>query len=126
MKIELDINAEGKNIINAYDDTSITIAGKSYTGSIVVAPDGEVENWGPEHFIDVSEQHFDQFFVLEPEIILFGTGQKLSFPSYDIMTTLATRQIGLEIMDTKAACRAYNFLVGEGREVIAALLMPNT
>lgn len=125
MKIELDLNAKGKNVITAYDDHSVTIAGTPYKESILIAPTGPIASWPPQKFADVLEQHFAQFISLKPEIILFGSGQRHCFPAYDIMSSLAEKQIGLEIMDTKAACRAYNFLVGEERAVLAALLMPN-
>jgi len=60
---------------------------------------------------------------LDPELVLVGTGPRLVFPRHEIMTALPLRGIGLEFMDTGAACRAYNFLLGEDRRVAAALLM---
>jgi len=125
MKIELDLNTEGKNVITAYDDHSVTVADRLYQESIVVSPDGPVEHWPPQDFADVSAQHFARLLDLKPEIILFGSGQRHRFPTADVMSNLAEKQVGLEVMDTKAACRAYNFLVGEGRAVLAALLMPD-
>ncbi len=125
MKIELDANIDGKNIISAYDDDSVTIAGRLHRQSIIISPAAAVEDWAPQSFSAVLEQHFARLITAKPEIILFGTGQRHRFPAYDIASNLAEQHIGLEIMDTRAACRAYNFLVGEGREVLAALLMPN-
>lgn len=122
MKIELDLNSEGKNVIDAYDKDSVTVAGVPYQDNLIISPDKLIENWGPDNFSELSEQHFEQIIALKPEIVLLGTGHEHRFPKYDIMDELAGRDIGLEIMDTGAACRAYNFLVGEGREVVAALL----
>jgi uncharacterized protein len=59
---------------------------------------------------------------MSPEIVLIGTGKTLQFPDHAVNAILLEQNIGVEIMDTGAACRAYNFLAGEGRLVIAALL----
>jgi len=68
----------------------------------------------------------EQIMSLDPEIVILGTGRELHFPAESITRPLAENNIGLEIMDTGAACRSYNFLVGEGRRVVAALLMIET
>ena len=65
----------------------------------------------------------DPFLEIMPEVLLIGTGQKLVFPDQKILLPLYHAGIGHEIMDTGAACRSYNFLVGEGRHVAAALFM---
>lgn len=121
MKIDLDLNTEGKNIINAYDDNSVTVNGVSYQSSLIVSPNRLVEDWGPQSFAELREQDFEQIMTFRPEIVLLGTGRTHRFPTYDLTENLALKRIGLEVMDTGAACRAYNFLVGEDREVVAAL-----
>ena len=61
--------------------------------------------------------------TLEPQIILLGTGMSLTLPEVDLMAAAARRGIGLEIMDTPAACRTFNVLVHERRAVVAALFL---
>jgi len=61
--------------------------------------------------------------TLEPQIILLGTGMSLTLPEVDLMAAAAQRGIGLEIMDTPAACRTYNVLIHERRAVVAALFL---
>jgi uncharacterized protein len=63
---------------------------------------------------------------LKPELILIGTGNKQRFPKPELLKSLILAKIGFEIMDSQAACRTYNILVGEGRQVLLALIVePN-
>ena len=62
--------------------------------------------------------------LLKPELVLFGTGDLLRFPDSRLLASLAAARIGAEIMDTRAACRTYNILAEEGRNVAAALIIP--
>ena len=61
--------------------------------------------------------------ALEPDVIIVGTGASLTLPQTDLMSEVAAHGIGLEIMDTPAACRTYNVLVHERRAVVAALFL---
>jgi uncharacterized protein len=67
--------------------------------------------------------HFDQLAQLAPEMVIFGSGSKLKFPASSLQKALMQARIGLETMDTLAACRTYNILAGEGRHVLAVLLV---
>ena len=60
---------------------------------------------------------------LDPELVIFGSGKRLQFVAPAFLAGLYARRIGVETMDTQAACRTYNFLLGEGRRVVAALLI---
>lgn len=61
---------------------------------------------------------------LRPEVLVLGTGDRIRFPDPALCATLAGRGIGLEVMDTAAACRTFNILVNEERPVVAALILP--
>ncbi len=126
MKLELDIPNHDSYIIDAYTVGQVTIAGKVYQSSLLVSPDVIVPDWHPELFSELTASHIEQISAMEPEIVILGTGNTLNFPADSIMRPLTERYIGFEIMDTGAACRSYNFLVSEGRQVIAALLMIDT
>jgi len=82
-----------------------------------------IPGWGPANAGGFLLEHMEALVQLEPELVLVGTGTRLVFPRHEIMTLLPLRGIGLEFMDTGAACRAYNFLLGEDRRVAAALLI---
>jgi uncharacterized protein len=75
-----------------------------------------------ERFDALSERHFAALADLAPELVIFGTGARLRFPAPALLRPLIERGIGVETMDTAAACRTYNVLLGEGRAVVAALL----
>jgi len=91
--------------------------------STLIRTDGGIETWPPQNTADLSPEHFLPFAELAPEIILFGTGKYLRFPNQDCLTVLQQQNIGYEIMDTAAACRTFNVLAAEGRDVLLAMLM---
>jgi uncharacterized protein len=123
MKIELDGLAGASNKIDAYTVGQVTIDDNVYRSSLLLSPDVIVADWSPQSFSELATPHIEQIITLAPEIVLLGTGRTLIFPSNSLMRPLIELNIGFEIMDTGAACRSYNFLMGEGRHVVAALLM---
>jgi uncharacterized protein len=91
--------------------------------SIVIGSRGEKFDWKCLRFEDLTEEHFTQLAVSQPELVIFGSGTRLRFAPPVLMRALMQQRIGIETMDTLAACRTYNILAGEGRQVIAALLI---
>lgn len=91
--------------------------------SIVVGSRGEKFDWGCQNFEQLTEAHFAQLAVFQPELVIFGSGTRLRFPAPALLKDLMAQRIGLETMDTPAACRTFNILAAEGRRVIAALLI---
>ena len=73
-------------------------------------------------FEALSAEHFEAIAALDPEVVLLGTGRVQRFPHPRLTTALSSRRIGIEAMDTGAACRTYNILMSEGRKVLAALI----
>lgn len=122
MKIELDAGALDARRISAYQRGAIIIGGNSHHGSLIVDAAGGVRAWAPATFSQLAPEHFEDIAACAPELVLLGTGSGLLFPAPALLAPLARRGIGIEVMDTGAACRAYNFLLGEGRRVLAALL----
>ena len=90
--------------------------------SLVVTPDTLVE-WKVSNFEALTEAHFEALAALKPEIVLLGTGTKIHFPHPSLSRSLTDLGIGVECMDTGAACRTYNILMGEGRSVVVALIV---
>jgi uncharacterized protein len=91
--------------------------------SIVIGSRGEKFDWECLRFEDLTEEHFTQLAATQPELVIFGSGTRLRFAPPVFMRALMQQRIGIETMDTLAACRTYNILAGEGRHVIAALLI---
>ena len=83
---------------------------------------GEVLPWPAQNFGALEASHFETLAALGPELVIFGSGPRIRFPAPALMRVLIERGIGLETMDTAAACRTYNVLLAEGRQVVAALL----
>ncbi len=121
MKIHLESGA-GQNLIRAYAPGSITINNKAYARSLIVTP-AQVMDWPPASFDDLVAQHFEMIAGLSLEVVILGTGAKLRFPAPSLTRALVEANVGLEVMDTGAACRTYNILMSDGRRVAAALLM---
>ncbi|MCY7371590.1 MAG: Mth938-like domain-containing protein [Polaromonas sp.] len=94
--------------------------------SVVIGSHGEKYDWNCRTFEDLTEDHFTQLARTRPELIIFGSGSVLRFVPPALLRSLMAERIGVETMDTAAACRTYNILAGEGRRVIAALLMDTT
>ena len=91
--------------------------------SIVIGSGDEKFDWNCERFEDLTEEHFTQLAASQPELVIFGSGMRLRFAPPAFMRALMQKRIGIETMDTLAACRTYNILAGEGRRVVAALLI---
>lgn len=123
VKIELDSDGGATYRIEAYSTGSIVIGERHYNTSLIVSPEQIISDWEPASFTDLAAHHMGSVVAMEPEVVVIGTGSRLRFPGTEILEPLLEQEIGYEIMDTGAACRAYNILVGEGRKVVAALLM---
>jgi uncharacterized protein len=91
--------------------------------SIVIGSRGEKYDWECASFADLTAEHFERLAQSKPELVIFGSGSSLRFPPPAYLRVLMAHRIGVETMDTLAACRTYNILAGEGRQVIAALLI---
>ena len=94
----------------------------AYVAPLIVLADRVVSPWRPHTFTDLTESDFADLAALGVEIILLGTGAVQKFPHPRLTRALIEKRIGLEVMNTGAACRTYNILVAEGRSVAAALL----
>jgi uncharacterized protein len=94
--------------------------------SIVIGSRGEKFDWNCERFEDLTAEHFAQLAQTKPELVIFGSGTRLRFAPPALLRALMENRIGIETMDTLAACRTYNILAGEGRQVLAALLIEPT
>lgn len=91
--------------------------------SVVIGSGGEKFDWNCARFELLTAEHFALLAQSKPELVIFGSGQRLRFPPPAFLRVLMAQRIGIETMDTLAACRTYNILAGEGRRVIAALLI---
>ena len=125
MKLQSDPHS-GANTITGYGDGYVEINQAPSAHAVLLSSDGAISEWPVKTFEDLEAGHFSQMIDLKPELILIGTGKRQRFPKPELLKSLITAKIGFEIMDSQAACRTYNILVGEGRQVLLALIVePN-
>lgn len=98
------------------------VNGERYQRSVVVMAETVREDWSVASFDALTEAHFAYFLELKPDVLLLGTGARQRFPHPRLYRALTDAGIGVECMDTHAACRTYNILVAEDRKVVAAIL----
>ena len=122
MKLQSDPHS-GANTITGYGDGYIEINKIPYSHAVLLSSDGEILEWAVKSFDELSPADFTQMASLKPELIIIGTGKRQRFPKPELLKTLIEAKIGFEVMDSQAACRTYNILVGEGRQVLLALIV---
>jgi uncharacterized protein len=116
-------NDRSVNVVQAYSAGRIKVGGSEYASSVILTPERIIPDWTPAVVADLTLAHLDEVLAVDPEIVLLGTGRRLRFPPPQLLGAMLGRGIGIECMDTAAACRTYNVLVHEGRRVAAALLI---
>ncbi|MEO8057605.1 MAG: Mth938-like domain-containing protein [Burkholderiales bacterium] len=121
MKLQAD-RIEGQNAIARHGPGGVIVNGIEHRSSVLVPWIGTVAAWPVADFAALTEGHFEMLAELRPELVIFGSGSRIRFPRPALLRPLIERRIGVETMDTAAACRTYNVLLAEGRSVLAALL----
>jgi uncharacterized protein len=115
--------ATGHNSFTSYGTGYVSVNGERYDRSLVVLPRRIIADWPATSFEALAPEHFAALVELGAEIVLLGTGDTLRFPRAEITRPLIDARIGFEVMDVQAACRTYNILMAEERNVAAALLL---
>lgn len=121
MKLHLAQSA-GQNVFSGYGTDYVAVNDVRYEKSVVVTPQ-EITEWNVRGFERLTEADFAFVAGLGAEIVIFGTGRSQRFPRPELVRALAVAGVGLEVMDSRAACRTYNILAAEGRKVVAAILV---
>ncbi len=122
MKFQPD-QLDGVNNITHYDVDSLRIQGELYDASVLVPWAGTPQPWKVERLDQLTPAHFEAVLAMNPEVVIFGSGAKLRFVSPALYRSLIDKRIGVETMDSGAACRTYTVLANEGRRVVAAIML---
>lgn len=109
--------------IQAHGPGWVMVSGQRFESSVIVSSQGRLETWGCDQANDLSAAHFETLGAESPELVIYGSGERLRFVAPALLRPLIERGIGVETMDTMAAARTFNILAGEGRRVVAALLI---
>ena len=122
MKLQPD-RIEGVNVISGLLPDAVSVNGVTHRSGIVIPWLGDIAAWGQAGFEGLTVNDFDRLADLQPELVIFGSGARIRFVPPGLLRNLMAKRIGIETMDTAAACRTYNVLAGESRKVVAALLL---
>jgi uncharacterized protein len=122
MKFAQDTQDQGY-VITAYDDDSVSINGKPFKQSLIISASQLDENWNLGSIEFLQNEHIDKILLFKPELIIIGTGNRLVFPAVETYAAIIQQGIGIDFMDTGAACRTYNILMSEGRDVVTGLIL---
>jgi uncharacterized protein len=111
------------NLVQACSPGEIRVGERIIRTSLILTASELVLDWPPRTVSELSPEHLQHALVLEPEVILLGTGVRQVFPEAHVLAPVHRAGVGIEVMDTRAACRTFNVLVQEGRRVAAALIL---
>lgn len=117
-----EADRSGGHLIESYGRDGIAIDGRDYRHGLILTPEQIVEPWGPARPFDLSAEHLNELLAFSPQVVLLGTGETQVFLDPRLCFDLMGQGIGVEVMDTGAACRTYNILMAEGRRVVAGFM----
>lgn len=124
--MKFHLNAGAGNVFTGYGNDYVRLGIVEYRENVVVTPEQIISGWCPGGFDALTDADFAAIAALQPEIVLLGTGARQRFPSPRLARVLAQARIGLDVMDTPAACRTFNILAAEERKVAVAILLDPT
>jgi uncharacterized protein len=125
MKLHSDNNQQYQTV-TGYDASGVEINAQRFDYSLIVMPETPPRPWEVSRFEDLEARHFEQIAADAPDVVILGTGERQRFVHPRLVASLAARHVGVESMDSQAACRTYNVLMGEGRKVTLALIIENS
>jgi uncharacterized protein len=113
----------GRRMIDGYPPGGFRVAGALYQGPMLIWPEGEVP-WSLDRIEDLALAHLDPVRRIDPpvEVLLIGCGPRMTLLPSVLRRQIREAGIGMDAMDTGAACRTYNVLISEGRRAAAALI----
>ena len=110
-------------LFTGYGAGFVLVNGQRYDRNLIVTPGQLNMHWSATSSEELAEEDLVAVVTIAPQIVLIGTGSKFCFPKPSALRGLIGAKIGFEVMDTRAACRTYNILAQEGRNVAAALML---
>jgi uncharacterized protein len=116
-------STEKYQTVTGYDHTGVEINAQRFDHSVLVMPEVAPRPWNVTRFEDLQAAHFEQIAADQPDVVILGTGERQRFVHPRLVASLSALRIGVESMDSHAACRTYNILMGEGRKVVLALII---
>jgi len=120
--MKLHPDASNAYAIQSYGQDGVVVNGQLQSGPLILCAVQGPNVWSANSFESLTPACFDELLSFQPELVLFGSGERIRFPAPLLLKGLFSQGIGVETMDNGAACRTFNVLAGEGRRVLMALL----
>ena len=119
--MQVNLHSNQGNQFSSYSENSVTINQLEYSENILVSAQ-EIKPLALNSIDDLNQEVLNQLIAMQPDIIIFGTGNKIKYPPTKLLLQLQNKQIGFEIMPIPALCRTFNYLIGEGRKVLGMII----
>ena len=121
--MKFHLSTSSGNVVTGLGPGWVRIGAIEYRENLVLTAESVAVGWAAGGFEGLGEGDFSALLVHRPEVVLFGAGPAIRFPHPRLTRALTEARVGIEVMDTAAACRTFNILAAEGRSVVAALLL---
>jgi len=121
--VKFHLSTSTGNTVTGLGPGWVRIGATEYRDNLVLTSETIITGWAASGFEGLADDDFAALLPHKPEIVLFGSGPSIRFPHPRLTRVLTDAHIGVEVMDTPAACRTFNILAAEGRGVVAALLV---
>jgi uncharacterized protein len=120
--MKLHPDASNAYAIQSYGPEGVVVNGQLQTMPLILCAVQGPKTWSANSYEDLTQANFDELLAFQPELVIFGSGNRIKFPAPRLLQGLIHKGIGVDTMDNGAACRTFNVLAGEGRRVLMALL----
>ena len=107
----------------SFDGNAVVVGGKRFTASLVITPDQIYSDWPPKRANLLTIDDLQIILDLKPELAIIGTGVRQYFPDPRLLARFMQAGVGIEFMDTRAACRTFNVLSTEERDIAAGIIL---
>jgi uncharacterized protein len=121
--VKFHLSTASGNVVTGLGPGWIRVGATEYRDNLVLTSEAVATGWASGGFEGLTDDDFAQLLAQKPEVVLFGAGAAIRFPHPRLTRALTEAGVGIEVMDTPAACRTFNILAAEGRSVVAALLL---
>ncbi len=120
--MHINLEQHDQFTIQSYSDHEVKIADEIYQDNLIVSPQEILQPWAIKTINELKIENLEPFLKSQPKIIIIGHNA-LKHPPMEILQYLSTLKIGMEAMSIGAACRTFNVLLSEGRDVVLGLLL---
>lgn len=119
--MQVNLHSNEGNQFTSYSENTVTINQMEYKNNLLVTP-SIIKPVEITNIAELDDLFLEEILTHKPDIIIFGTGNTIKYPANNILKKLQQVRIGFEVMPVPALCRTFNYLIGEGRNVVGVLL----